>query len=503
MRAPHPLLWEILYQPQFEADRVEVLPWLLRIDAAHVVMLARCGILAPVAAGRLLTVNRQVAARAAAGGTALDPEPSHRGLYLVYESHLIARLGSEIGGAGHVARSRNDINASVTRLRLRQALLSLLDAGAEMLAAAIACGEQHRDTLISGFSHQQPAQPSTLGHYLAAVTSELARGVERLEAAFEEVNRSPLGAGAGQGTSFPIDRELTAALLGFDGPVASSLDAVASRDYALLVLADLAILGSTLTRLASDFQSWGSVAYGFLSWPEELVSTSSMMPQKRNAFVFENIRGQAARPAGAFTACLLDLKGTSFANTVEVSSEATSHLWPALAAAQNAVRLTTLMLEGAEANAVRMRQFLASAETTMTALADYLVAAHGLAFRTAHDVVTATLRHAQPGEPWSPAALRQAVVASAREVAGRALAIDESDLAAVLDPWRCSQAAVHGGGPAAESVDVQLRGLAARRLRLASATARRRADLAAAERRLDQEMATLLESCPDTLPCSI
>jgi argininosuccinate lyase len=484
---PHPLLFELLYDPQFAHDRAEVLPWLLQIDAAHVVMLAERGILPSTAAAGLLRVNRELARE-----PVLEPPPVHRGLYMVYEREYVDRLGPEVGGAAHVARSRNDINATIARMRLRNELISLLEAGGALVGAALGLARDHAGTAMSGFTHFQPAQPTTFGHYLAGVASEMLRSLDLLAGAFGTVNRSPLGAGAGLGTSFAIDRELTASLLGFDGVILNSLDAVASRDYAVQVLAALSMLGTTLTRLSFDLQTWGSHAYGFLRWPDHLVSTSSMMPQKRNAFVLENIRGRAASPTGALVATLAGLKNTPFSNSVEVGSEATSHLWPALAAGRTMVGLTELVLREVEVDSDRMRGFLRDAETTMTALADHLVARYGLPFRTAHDAVGRLLQRAAPGEVLSADAVRAGLQEALRHLAGRDVLLDEGEIARALDPLASVQASRHGGGPAPEAVRAQLAELEEARQGLAARATAWRRRLEGAEACLDEAVGSLL-----------
>lgn len=485
---PHPILSTLLYEPGIEQDQVAVLPWLLKIDAAHQAMLARSGILSVETVTRLLTENREISRRLDEGVSAFEVPASHRGLYFVYERYFIDRLGSEVGGAAHVARSRNDINAAVTRLRLRTHLLVFLDHAAALLEAALGLGEAHAATLMSAFTHMQPAQPATFGHYLAGISAELLRSIERLDALWEDVNRSPLGAAAGMGTAFPIDRELTASLLGFDGVVDNSLDAVASRDFAVHVLSALAMLGVTLTRLATDLQTWGSNAYGFLAWPDELVSTSSIMPQKRNAFVLENVRGLAVRPAGALAAALTTLKGAPFSNSVEVGTEAVSHLWPALVSCESAVRLTELMLSGLEVDSERMRDFLARAATTMTALADHLVARHDLPFRSAHEAVARLLQRLSPEDRELPEAILPALREIVEDVAGRSLRLNDEEISRVLDPEACAWAAAFGGGPSPEVVREQLARLRERLGALAGRQAERRQRLAAADVRLGQTL---------------
>jgi argininosuccinate lyase len=490
---PDPLLFDLLYREQFHRDAKEVLPWLLSLDAAHVLMLTERGIIPREVAAGLLRLNRNLSARVHRGEVVLAPPSSHRGLYFVYERYLIDHLGGEIGGAAHVARSRNDINAAVTRLRLRQELLALLDEGGELMRALLALAGDHVGTVMSGFSHFQPAQPATFGHYLVAVTCELVRSLVLLSASWEVVNRSPMGAGAGLGTSFAIDSDRTAALLGFEGAASNSLDAVASRDYAVHAISPLALLGMTLSRLALDLQMWSSRAYQFLSWPDPLVSTSSMMPQKRNAFVLENIRGQAATVTGALTATLIGLKNTPYSNTVEVSSEVTSHLWQAITASGTAIRLTTLMLRHVAVNGERMQDFLDREETTMTAVADYLVARHGLPFRVAHEAVGRLLQENQPHGGWSPGAVKAALEAILPMVAGRPVALNQSELGHALDPVACAYAARHGGGPAPEVVRDQLARLEVEHCILSELTASRRHRIEAAAAGLAQAVESLLQ----------
>jgi argininosuccinate lyase len=480
-RPPHPVLKELLYDPQLARDREVYLPHLLAADAAHVIMLGRRRLLAPAAVGELLALNRELAGRWAAGEALFAAASEHRGLYFLYERELVLRLGREVGGAAHLGRSRNDLQAAVARLRLRQELLDLLDTADELLATLAALAAAHAATVMSGFTHLEPAQPTSLGHYFAAGLAELLRSAEALSAAYALVNRSPLGAAAGFGTTFAIDPELVAELLGFEGVVANSLDAVASRDYVLAVLSSLAATGICLTRIATDLQTWASAAYRFLGWPDELVSTSSIMPQKRNAFVLENLRGRAIEPVGALVNALTGMKNVPFSNSVEVGGEAASHLWPALARLGEALSLATLLLANLEVDSGRMRRFLAGRQTGMTALANHLVERHGLAFRTAHEVVGRLVRELPPDDEPAPAEVKARLAAELAAAGLAGLALDERELARALDPVAGLAAARHGGGPAPESVRRQVEELEEARRRLAGTASARRRALAAAE----------------------
>lgn len=459
-RPPHPLLFELLYEPQMAHAQQDVLPYLLAIDAAHILMLAECRLLSRETAAALLRVNGELTDRLESGAEVLDAPPSHRGIYFLYESEYITRLGDAIGGAAHIARSRNDINAAIARLRLRDLLNGTLDRCGDLVDAMTALGAAHVETLMSGFTHMQPAQPTTFGHYLAGVSFELLRSIELLDRAYDDLDKSPMGAAAGYGTSFPIDRRRVADLLGFPDVVENSLDAVASRDYAVQVLHGLAVLGITMTRLATDLQAWCSVAYGFIGWPDDFVSTSSIMPQKRNAFVLENIRGEAAQAAGALVTALLGMKNVPFANSVEVSAEAMSRVWPALTATDDACKLMTLLLRNVRVFPDRAREFTVASDTVMTAVADLLVAEYGLAFRTAHDVVGQTLKDAENETAVEP--LKARLEKHLAAVTGERTAISESALARALDPDACVRAAQFGGGPAPGSVRAQIAMIAAK-----------------------------------------
>ncbi len=489
-KPPNPELFRLLYEPQLAQDLRQVLPGLLWIDAAHVVMLARTGILETSVAADLLAVNRDLAGRLSRGEEVLAPPSSHRGLYLLYEQTYIDRLGSQRGGAAHAGRSRNDINATLLRMRLRTRVLDLLEQCLGLLTAAHGLAGRQLDTLMSAFTHLQPAQPSTLAHYLAAVMAELLRALEAVAVALESVDRCPMGAAAGIGTSFPVDRRLMADFLGFCEVADNSLDAVASRDHAASVLAAFAGFGMTLTRWASDFQLWASHAYGFLDWPDDLVSTSSIMPQKRNAYVWEDVRGQAVHPTGALVSLLTGLKNTPYSNSIEAGAEATAHLWPALDALEKAVCLTRLLVENVEVRPLRMRSFLHGTGALMTAVADHLVHCHGLAFRTAHDAVGKLVRDLPAGTEPSPEEVRERLEGILLEVAGRPVSLGDG-LREALDPDAVVRAAAHGGGPAPDTVAGQLERIAARKRRLEGEVGSRRERLQQADARLQEEIRRL------------
>lgn len=480
-KAPHPDLHRLVYAPAFARDVRDVLPLLVRVNAAHVIMLARAGLLDRTAARALLRAGDAIAA-------APPPMPeAHRGLYAVFEEELGARCGAAAAGGVHVARSRNDINATTARMRVRGCLVAVAEHLFDLTSALLERAAEHRATLMPGFTHLQPAQPTTLGHYLLGVAAELDRGGDRLLDVERRLDACPMGACAGFGTSFAIGADLVAELLGFSGPAASSADAVASRDFVADFLSAAALTGVTLTRLATDLQQWGSAAWRCLDWPDDLVSTSSIMPQKRNAFVLETIRALSVGASGEWVSAVAAMKNTPFGNGIEVSA-VVERAVAAAADTATALQLATLLLGHMEVDVAALERAARTGDITATALADALVRRHGIAFRAAHEAVAALVSSGVDRT-------RPAVVAAElQRVLDRP--VDPADVAMALDPRAAAAAAAFGGGPAAVSLARQHDGLAAslseQRGRLARITSRD----AAARRRLRGEIDLLLGEAP-------
>ncbi|MCD7440492.1 argininosuccinate lyase [Streptomyces lincolnensis] len=360
------------------------------IDLAHVVMLTECGLLPRPAAAALL---RTITSLRADGFAELYDRPAPRGLYLMYESHLIERLGTDVGGKLHTGRSRNDIKATITAIRLREDLTDLLGELLRLQAVLLSRARAHQDVVMPVYTHFQPAMPVTYGYYLAGIATALDRDIVALGQVADEQRRCPLGAGAVSGTDLPIDPSRTAGLLGFDGPPLHAVDAVASRDTLLRALAAAAGAGLTLSRLATDLQLWSTQEFGFVEFPERLVGGSSAMPQKRNAFLLEHVKAKSAAAVGAWTASAAAMKSTPFTNSIEVGTEAVGGAWSALATVRDCVLLAQVLVSGARPDGGRMERRAREGFVTATVIANRLVR-QGVPFRTAHHVVGAAVREA-------------------------------------------------------------------------------------------------------------
>jgi len=446
----------------------------LAVDRAHTVMLAEQGIVDDEDAAAVLAALDEVAA---AGHSELpDAEDVHEAI----ETAVIERVGPE-GGRMHTARSRNDEVATCIRYRLRADLLDALErvvgAREELLDVAAAHGE----TLLPGFTHLQYAQPVTVAHWVASYESALARDTERLLAAYDRTNRSPLGAAAFAGTPFDVDRERTAELLGFESVVENSMDAVSTRDFLVESTSAMATLAATLSGLAEDVVVYSGRGYVEIS--DDYASTSSIMPQKKNPDTLELVRATAGEATGALQGLLTTLTGLPRSYNIDLQ-EATPHAWTAVDAVPEALEVTTGAVATAEWNEAVLADGAAAGFSTATGVADRLAMA-GIPFRTAHEVV-ATAAERLEGDP-DVAALE----AAAGEVLGEDLGayVDRETLEATLDPAESVAMRDSRGGPAPEAVAASVDRARERLGEDRAAVADRRDAVEAAERALAAEVA--------------
>ncbi len=354
----------------------------IRGSRAHAEMLAAQGIIGKDDARRILagldTLLAEVEAGTMTWSRALED------VHMNLESRLADRIGSAAGRL-HTARSRNDQVATTFRLYMRDRL-DAFDRDLAALQLALATkAETHAATVMPGFTHLQPAQPVTFGHHLLAYVEMLARDRGRLADARRRLNECPLGASALAGTSFPIDRTATAQALGFDRPMANSLDAVSDRDFVLETLAAATITAVHLSRLAEEIVIWSTPQFGFIRLSDRFTTGSSIMPQKRNPDAAELARAKIGRIAGAFQALVLVMKGLplAYSKDMQEDKEAT---FDALDSFALSLAAMTGIVEDMEPNAEAMRQAAGGGFSTATDLADWLVLNLKMPFRNAHHV---------------------------------------------------------------------------------------------------------------------
>jgi argininosuccinate lyase len=358
---------------------------------AHVAMLGAQGI---VTAGDADAITRGLDAVAAEYEASGVPENwDLEDIHMTTESRLAELIGP-VAGRLHTARSRNDQVATDFRLWVRDAI-DQADAGLEALQRALVTrAGEHAESIMPGFTHLQTAQPVTLGHHLMAYYEMTARDRSRFADARARLNRCPLGAAALAGTGFPIDREATAAALGFDGPTDNSLDSVSDRDFALDYLMAAAQCALHLSRLAEEFIIWASQPFGFVALPDSLSTGSSIMPQKKNPDAAELVRGHSGRIVGCLTALMITMKGLPLAYSKDMQDdkppvfEAAGLLALSIAAMTGMVAETRFRTE-------RMRAAAELGYATATDLADWLVRQANIPFREAHHVTGAAVKLAE------------------------------------------------------------------------------------------------------------
>ncbi len=358
---------------------------------AHAAMLAQTGIISEQDAEAIAKGLDDIAAEIESGTFKFDRalEDIHMNI-----EHRLGELIGDAAGRLHTARSRNDQVATDFRLWVRDALDSLDGAVRDLQAALIDRAEEHSATVMPGFTHLQPAQPVTLGHHLLAYVEMLGRDRSRAADCSSRLNESPLGAAALAGTSFPIDRDATAEALGFDKPMANSLDAVSDRDFALEFLSLAAILGVHLSRLAEEIVLWCSVQFAYAHMPDAYSTGSSMMPQKRNPDAAELVRAKAGGIIGAATGLLAVMKGLPLAYGKDMQEDKV----PVFDAADTlalCLAAMTGMIGGMTFDAERMKADAGAGFATATDLADWLVRELDMPFRDAHRVTGTLVKMAE------------------------------------------------------------------------------------------------------------
>jgi argininosuccinate lyase len=353
------------------------------VDLAHVLMLEKQKIIDKETAKHLLGALLELFDEGIPEEVFDDRfEDVHAGI----ETLLIESVGADAGGRMHMGRSRNDEVATCIRIKLREEMLKQMSALLKVREVLVAIAELHTETVMPGFTHLQHAQPTTLAHHLLAYEQAFSRDFDRMDDAFARVNQCPLGAAAFASTGYPINREFTATLLGFDGLVTNTMDAVATRDFALETLADISILMTNVSRLCEELVIWSTSFVKFVELDDAFCSTSSIMPQKKNPDTAEIMRAKSGSVFGAFAGALLTVKGLPMSYNRDLQ-ELTPHLWRGMRDAKESLRLLIDMLSSASFNAERMREEAGKGFSTATELADTLVRSYGIAFRTAHTIV--------------------------------------------------------------------------------------------------------------------
>lgn len=363
----------------------------LEVDFAHAVMLAEQNIITNAELKELLQALRRLdfaeIRRAQYDGSFED-------LFYYLQREITRHCDADTAGKLHTARSRNDIDVTIYRLHLRQDALRLLRETLNLRENLLNLAAEHHETLIPAYTHTQPAQPSTLAHFLLAMAENLGRDARRIERSFENMNLCPLGAGAITTTGFPINRFRVAELLGFDAPTVNSYASIASVDYFTELLGAVSALCVNIGKFAQEFLLMASMEFDVIRLPDGYVQGSSIMPQKRNPVALEHIRAIASKALGQSLGVMTSVHNTPFGDINDVEDDLQPLIYNAVRDATRATALFAGTIKSATFNLETLRRRAGENFITVTELADTIVRDENLSFRVAHKIVGESVKAA-------------------------------------------------------------------------------------------------------------
>ena len=349
---------------------------------AHVTMLAKQGILTEQERDDIVRTLKEIRDEVESGRLEITSE--YEDIHSFVEANLIDRIG-DAGKKLHTGRSRNDQVALDMKLYTRSEITALQGLVVDMLRELLAIMKDNTETIMPGFTHLQKAQPITLAHHMGAYFEMFKRDRSRLHDIAERMNYCPLGAGALAGTTYPLDREYTAQLLGFDGPTRNSMDSVSDRDYVIELLSAFSTIMMHMSRFCEEIIMWNSNEYRFVEIDDAYSTGSSIMPQKKNPDIAELVRGKTGRVYGALTSILTTMKGIPLAYNKDMQEDK-ELTFDAIDTVKGCLALFTGMISTMQFNKQNMEASAKNGFTNATDAADYLVN-HGVPFRDAHGIV--------------------------------------------------------------------------------------------------------------------
>ncbi|HBA96793.1 MAG TPA: argininosuccinate lyase [Lachnospiraceae bacterium] len=349
---------------------------------AHVTMLAKQGIITDEDKDSIITGLKGILEDIRAGRLEIDG--TYEDIHSFVEAHLTERIG-EAGKKLHTGRSRNDQVALDMKLYTRKEILEMDVLLKNLLESLLKIMKENTDTIMPGFTHLQKAQPVTLAHHMGAYFEMFKRDRSRLSDIYKRMDYCPLGSGALAGTTYPLDREYTASLLGFTGPALNSMDAVSDRDYLIEFSSAMSIIMMHLSRFCEEITIWNSNEYQFIEIDDSYSTGSSIMPQKKNPDIAELVRGKTGRVYGTLMSLLTTMKGLSLAYNKDMQEDK-ELVFDAIDTTKGCILLFNGMLDTLVFNKDRMRKSTEGGFTNATDAADYLVN-HGVPFRDAHGII--------------------------------------------------------------------------------------------------------------------
>ena len=430
----------------FEAD--------VECNRAHTTMLAQQGIIESTTAQEILEALDDLKNE---GIDALDMDPSVEDIHMALENYVTAKIGKKAGFM-HTAKSRNDQVATDLRIVLKQKIIEIQVDILDFIEGLVNLADEHTETVIIGYTHLQHAQPTTFAHHLMAYAHSLKRDYERLKDTYKRVNINPLGSAAMTTTSFPINRDITTELLGFDSYMENSMDAVSSRDFIAETVFDLSMLVTSLSKICEEMILWSTHEFGLITISDEFSSTSSIMPQKKNPDVAEIARAKTAVLYGELNTILTILKAIPYTYNRDLQ-EITPHLWNGIETAHSTLSIVRDMVLSIKINKERGLELAGANYATATDLADVIVREKQIPFRIAHKIVGRMVTDALASN-MKPEEIDQTFMDEITvEITGNPLGLSNNLISKALDPLENVKMRKVPGGPSPEMVNLALKNL--------------------------------------------
>lgn len=422
---------ENLRKPEFELLKEHFFDPLFMLNRAHVIMLEENDLLDPRTAAEIMDVFDQIEAEG------IDDSISgadHSDIHFYVEEYLIEELGGEKGGILQTGRSRTDVYDAAGRIVLRERLLAIIDNLVTLRAAVLNLAAESTETVMTGYTHSQPAQPITLSHYLLSFDNVLGRDFERLKRAYDLTNNCPLGSAVMGGTGFDIDRDRLAELSGYEGLCFNTYDATASMDFVPESASAAAILMTNISRVSRDLIEWGTNEFDVVEISDGFASVSSMMPQKKNPYTLEKLRTEASDTIGAANSSLVHLKAAPYGDVSEGAKYAPVPFVQESDEIERMLRLLAGVIDTLEVDERRLRQSAAENFCTMTEVADTLVWAEDMSFRQAHEIVGTMVRAALDDDRTADELTIDDLDQAARSVVGAETSLTADEFQQAIDP---------------------------------------------------------------------
>ncbi|OUS04108.1 argininosuccinate lyase [Rhodobacterales bacterium 52_120_T64] len=450
---PDPAYKETVLAPLFEGAKAHFVEAVRAINQAHLVMLTETAIISKTDAESIANALTDIDENLDV--SSLEYTGEYEDYFFFVEAELKKRLGADLAGALHTARSRNDMDHTVFKLVLTERLDELLTHTHLLAQSLIETARREKNTLIVAYTHGQPAQPSTFGHYLGAATEVLLRDIQRLHTIRADLQKCPMGAAAITTSGFPIDRHRMAELLGFSAPLQNSYSCIAAVDYVTSLYSGIKLLFLHLGRVIQDLQFWSSFEVSQLYVPNSFVQISSIMPQKRNPVPIEHLRLLSSLTVGRCDMIVNTMHNTPFTDMNDSEGEVQQAGYSAFESGSRVLKLLGAFIPALTINSDKVRKNIDASCITVTELADTLVRKESLSFRQAHEVAAITSRDViEKSKPLAEG--YEAFKSAFEDQTGRTTTLTEDAYKLAVSPENFIAVRTRYGGPAEAPMDSAL-----------------------------------------------